>query len=115
MKIQNIHIMKQPDLGKKLAELRKQNGLTQEELVEKCNISVRTIQRIEAGEVEPRSYTIKTILNALNIQFDSVFENKYKSGYFDKIFGISLDSSSRLKQLTTAWIFGIVYFFIGFF
>jgi len=115
MKIQNIHIMKQPDLGKKLAELRKQNGLTQEELVEKCNISVRTIQRIEAGEVEPRSYTIKTILNALNIQFDSVFEKKYKSGYFDKIFGISLDSSSRLKQLTIAWIFGIVYFFIGFF
>jgi transcriptional regulator with XRE-family HTH domain len=57
--------MKQPELGKKISELRKAKGLTQEELVEKCNIGVRTIQRIEAGEVTPRSYTIKTILAAL--------------------------------------------------
>ena len=31
-------IMKQPELGKKISELRKAKGLTQEELVEKCNI-----------------------------------------------------------------------------
>jgi transcriptional regulator with XRE-family HTH domain len=30
--------MKQPELGKKISELRKAKGLTQEELVEKCNI-----------------------------------------------------------------------------
>ena len=46
--------MKQPELGQIIHDLRKQKGLTQEELVEKCNISVRTIQRIEAGEVTPR-------------------------------------------------------------
>ena len=58
--------MKQPDLGKKIVELRKSKGLTQEELVEKCNINVRTLQRIESGEVTPRSYTIKTIFSALD-------------------------------------------------
>jgi transcriptional regulator with XRE-family HTH domain len=58
--------MKQPDLGKKIVELRKSKGLTQEELVEKCNINVRTLQRIESGEVTPRSYTIKTIFAALD-------------------------------------------------
>lgn len=42
----NIHTMKQPELGKRISELRKEKGLTQEELVEKCNINVRTIQRI---------------------------------------------------------------------
>ena len=36
--------MKQPLLGKKIIELRKQKGLTQEDLVEKCSINVRTIQ-----------------------------------------------------------------------
>ncbi|MEO2084092.1 MAG: helix-turn-helix transcriptional regulator [Marinoscillum sp.] len=36
--------MKQPLLGEKIIELREQKGLTQEELVEKCNINVRTIQ-----------------------------------------------------------------------
>lgn len=58
--------MKQPELGKKIAELRKAKGLTQDELVEKCNINVRTLQRIEAGEVAPRSYTIKVIFTALD-------------------------------------------------
>ena len=58
--------MKQPDLGKKIAELRKSKGLTQEELVEKCNLNVRTLQRIECGEVTPRSYTIKVIFAALD-------------------------------------------------
>lgn len=59
-------IMNQPDLGKKIAELRKAKGLTQEELVEKCNLNVRTLQRIESGEVTPRSYTIKAIFTALD-------------------------------------------------
>jgi transcriptional regulator with XRE-family HTH domain len=57
--------MQQPNLGKKIAKLRKELGLTQEELVEKCNLSVRTLQRIEAGEVTPRSYTIRLIFAAL--------------------------------------------------
>src|SRR5690554_213162 len=57
--------MQQPELGQKILELRKQKGLTQEELVDLCNINVRTLQRIEAGEVTPRSFTLKTILNVL--------------------------------------------------
>ena len=44
--------MKQPQLGHKILELRKAKGLTQEELVEMCNLNVRTLQRIEAGEVD---------------------------------------------------------------
>lgn len=64
--------MTQPELGKKIAELRKAKGFTQEELVEKCNLSVRTLQRIESGEVTPRSYTIRLIFTAL--EFD-IHEN----------------------------------------
>jgi hypothetical protein len=33
MKFKNYHIMKQPELGQKILELRKQKGFTQEELV----------------------------------------------------------------------------------
>ena len=67
--------MNQPDLGKKIAEWRKAKGLTQEELVEKCNLSVRTLQRIESGEVTPRSYTIKTIFAALDYAIYDSSEN----------------------------------------
>ena len=69
---QNHIIMKQPELGQKILELRKAKGLTQEELVELCNINVRTIQRIEAGEVTPRSYTIKSILEVLGYDFKEI-------------------------------------------
>jgi len=62
-------IMKQPALGLKISELRQSKGLTQEELVKRCNLSVRTLQRIEAGEVEPRGYTLKLISEALGYNF----------------------------------------------
>tara|TARA_B100000287_G_scaffold245210_1_gene230631 strand:+ start:772 stop:1620 length:849 start_codon:yes stop_codon:yes gene_type:complete len=104
--------MKQPELGKKIIELRKQKGLTQEELVEKCNITVRTIQRIEAGETTPRSYTIKMILNALGFDYEKVFEKEYKAGKFDKI--LKIFPSNIKKVLMISFIAGIVYFVIGF-
>ncbi|WP_394973920.1 helix-turn-helix domain-containing protein [uncultured Croceitalea sp.] len=66
--------MQQPQLGLKITELRKQKGFTQEELVEQCNINVRTLQRIESGEVSPRSYTIKTILSALDYDYETLQE-----------------------------------------
>jgi DNA-binding XRE family transcriptional regulator len=83
-------MMTQPELGKKIAELRKAKGFTQEELVEKCNLSVRTLQRIESGEVAPRNYTIRLIFTALD--FD-IHENPGK-GFSETKFSIS----DRLNQ-----------------
>jgi transcriptional regulator with XRE-family HTH domain len=51
--------------------LRKEKNLTQEELVEKSRVSVRTIQRIEAGEVLPRMLTVKILLEALGERYES--------------------------------------------
>jgi len=57
--------MKQPLLGTKIAELRNQKGITQKELAEACRIDIRTIQRIEAGKVLPRMFTIRLLAAAL--------------------------------------------------
>lgn len=65
--------MQQPELGSRLTALRKEKNLTQEELVEKSHVSVRTIQRIEAGEVLPRLSTVKILLTALGQNPDSFF------------------------------------------
>lgn len=114
MKNENVYIMKQPALGKKISDLRKQKGLTQEELVEKCNINVRTIQRIEAGEVTPRSYTIKTILEALEAKFDTIFdEDDFEQTPF-KVLGTTISHATAKRSLAIAWIFGIIYFFMAF-
>ncbi len=104
--------MKQPQLGQKILELRQQKGLTQEELVEQCNISVRTIQRIEAGETMPRVYTIKTILSALDrdlddLQEDSIFETKVKEAMLLEI-DETKDVSFLFTQLHIGWIAGIL-------
>ncbi len=116
--------MKQPKLGKKISELRTEKGLTQEELVEKCNISVRTIQRIEAGEVTPRSYTIKTILAALDYDLSQLSEDEPNfqdslAGGVKRLMLIDMDAEKPthffINQLHIAWILGIVYFIVGFF
>jgi transcriptional regulator with XRE-family HTH domain len=116
--------MKQPDLGKKIAELRKAKGLTQEELVEKCNLNVRTLQRIESGEVTPRSYTIKAIFTALDHNvYDSyeITRNKFRETrfivfswleqfyrYFLDLFNLKTNTMKKISILSI--MFSVVAF-----
>jgi transcriptional regulator with XRE-family HTH domain len=115
--------MKQPELGKKISELRKDKGLTQEELVDKCNISVRTLQRIESGEVTPRSYTVKTILAALDYDLSKIsnIDDNNERNFFEWLRDVLLIDINRdkpanylIKQLNIAWLFGLIYFILGF-
>lgn len=83
--------MNQPELGKKISELRKSKGLTQDELVIMCNLSVRTLQRIESGDVTPRSYTVKAIFKALDYNIYEIIQSEEK--------GISEELKSELTWL----------------
>ena len=51
----------------KVAEIRKQKSLTQENLAEKAYVTVRTIQRMEAGE-EVSSETLKSV-SIINVYY----------------------------------------------
>jgi transcriptional regulator with XRE-family HTH domain len=62
--------MYQPDLGLKVAELRQLKGFTQEELAERCEVSARTVQRIESGEVDPRAFTLRCLGRELEFDFE---------------------------------------------
>src|SRR5688572_24079437 len=119
--------MKQPYLGKKLADIRKLKGLTQEELVAKCNVTVRTIQRIEAGEVTPRSSTLRLIVEALEYDWnnfsgdenpDSSHVDKKQVHWLERIFPFNAsyfeDDTLMARDLHIAWIAGIIYFISGF-
>lgn len=61
-------------IGKKIAEIRKQKGLTQEEVAELAKINLRTLQRIEKAETEPRGNSLKGICEALNINIEDVVD-----------------------------------------
>lgn len=56
--------------GQLIKELRLKKGITQEDLAAKTDISVRTIQRIENGDVDPRAFTLQSIANALEVDFE---------------------------------------------
>jgi transcriptional regulator with XRE-family HTH domain len=60
--------------GQLIRELRTKKGLTQEDLAAKTDISVRTIQRIESGDVDPRAFTLQSIAAALEVDFE-IFAN----------------------------------------
>ncbi len=56
--------------GQLIKELRLKKGITQEELAAKTDISVRTIQRIESGDVDPRAFTLQSIAAALEVDYE---------------------------------------------
>lgn len=55
----------------KVQNLREDKNLTQTELAEKSGLSLRTIQRIEAGNV-PKGYTLKALALAFNIDAEKL-------------------------------------------
>lgn len=65
-------------IGNKIHEIRKSKGLTQEELAELSKVNLRTIQRIENNENEPRGNTLNLICDVLEINSDQ-FINKIDS------------------------------------
>ena len=67
---------KKMEPGKLIRELRTRKGMTQEELAEKTEVSARTIQRIENGEVDPRAYTLQMIAKALEVDFSMFVEGE---------------------------------------
>jgi transcriptional regulator with XRE-family HTH domain len=99
--------MQQPELGLRLTSLRREQNLTQEELVAKSNVSVRTIQRIEAGEVLPRMSTIKILLNALGHTYES-FSTKQPNTMETQTTSQNFPSPNRTTLLIAA-IAGVIY------
>jgi len=71
-------------IGKIIRDARLKKGMTQEELAEKTDISIRTIQRIENGEVDPRSYTLLSIARVLEIDYEDLVNSKAYPGDRDE-------------------------------
>ncbi|MEL6533976.1 MAG: helix-turn-helix domain-containing protein [Bacteroidota bacterium] len=65
-------------IGSKIAEARHQKGFSQEELAKEAGINLRTLQRIETGENEPRGSTLRFLCEALDIQIEDLVEYNRK-------------------------------------
>lgn len=97
-----------------LKKIRETKNLTQEELAEKSGISVRTIQRIEAGTI-PKGYTLKTLAASLNVSekdllIAEIVKEEIKVDEFiiatenDDPFNSGLVKMINLSSLPLAWL-----------
>lgn len=86
-------------LSTEIKELRKKEGLTQQDLSEKSGLSIRTIQRIENNEVNPSVYSLRKIGEVLNRDFElknySIMKNileKENRTYLSIVLGLLIIS-----------------------
>lgn len=61
-------------LSNRIAELRKEKGLTQEQISERMEIDDGSYRRIESGRTNPTYKTLVKLCNALNISLETMFE-----------------------------------------
>lgn len=62
------------ELGKRIKEIRNKKGLSQEELAEASKVNLRTIQRIENNENEPRGKTLNLICEVLDVHAEDILD-----------------------------------------
>jgi transcriptional regulator with XRE-family HTH domain len=58
------------ETANRIKELRSRRGYSQEELAERSGLSLRTIQRIENGETEPRGDSLTRLAAAFDVTVD---------------------------------------------
>ena len=64
------------NIGKRIAEIRKENNLSQEELANKIYVSPKTISSWEVGRTLPSVDNLMAISDALNIKIDTLLYSK---------------------------------------
>ncbi len=64
-------------LGRRIKELRKELGLTQEKLAELIFLETSTLSGIESGRHFPSLITLEKIANVLKIDLKNIFDYKH--------------------------------------
>lgn len=78
-------------LGENILNLRKKNGLSQEQLGEKANVTRQTISNWELNETTPNPEQLKLLSKALKVSIDELLDND--------ISGILVEKVSNTEKL----------------
>ena len=86
-------------LGKKILELRKKKGLSQEQLGEKVNVTRQTISNWELEETTPNPEQLKLLSKVLNISIDELLDNDIQNVVVEKVSNTEKLAGLVLKVL----------------
>ena len=101
------------NLGNKILQLRKKNGLSQEQLGEVVDVTRQTISNWELGETSPNPEQLKLLSKALNVSIDELLNNDVKSVIIDKVSNTEKLAGIIIKILKVIGILFVIYFIIG--
>lgn len=97
------------NLGKKIAELRKRNNLSQEELAEKVGVARQTISKWEIGDTTPDINQVKIISKIFNISIDELVDNDINNVIVEKVSNTEKLAGITIKILKVFGIMLIVF------
>lgn len=96
------------EIGKKIMDLRKKNGLSQEELAEKVGVARQTISKWELGETSPDLKQSKELSKIFNVSLDELTDNDIKNILVEKTSNTEKLAGLILKLIKFMVIFIIV-------
>ena len=100
------------EIGNKIQELRKKNGMSQEELAEKIGVARQTISKWELGETSPDLKQAKELSKIFKISLDELTNNDIKEVLIEKTSNTEQLAGLILKLIKFFVIFTIVAFIL---
>ncbi|WP_417364550.1 helix-turn-helix domain-containing protein [Galbibacter sp.] len=103
-----MNIKRQQIIATIVKEKRVELKYTQQELADISNISLRSIQRIEKGVVNPRMHTLKTLSIYLNFSMD-ILDNNYENSTVSKELSFYKEAILSVIILCTILLIATAY------
>ena len=87
------------EIGARIHELRKERGLSQEQLAEKVGVSRQTISKWELGETSPDIRQAKLLSQIFGVSLNELTDNNTKEPLYQKVSNTEKLAGSALKFL----------------
>ena len=94
-------------LGQNILESRKKNGLSQEQLGEKVNVTRQTISNWELEETAPNPEQLKLLSKALNVSIDDLIDNDLQNVVLSKV-KITEKQTRTIKKILKGFLIGCI-------
>ena len=94
-------------VGQNILDLRKKNGLSQEQLGEKVNVTRQTISNWELDETTPNTEQLKALSKALDVSVDELIGNDIQNVILSKV-KITEKQTKTIKKILKGILIGFV-------
>ena len=98
-------------LGQNILNSRKKNGLSQEQLGEKVNVTRQTISNWELEETAPNPEQLKLLSKALNVSVDDLIDNDLQNVVLSKV-KMTERQTRTIKKILKGFLIGFIIFLV---